>query len=99
MEEAVMDCFRRAILALEGILPTEAMGNEAKAALKSLIEKGEIVELEPSELDRICPGPRYGLKGKKYPMSFKEVMDFRNYKEIGKKEETYSYDDYLKDIQ
>lgn len=99
IKEELIRCFKESQLGLEGMLPVDAMSSDAKEALQELVEEGEVVELEYSRLSSICPGKRYGLKGEEYPMDYWELWEYRKYKENNKREDTFTYKQYLKEIQ
>jgi len=82
-EDKIILLFTTVALGREGMAPLGAMTSEGKAALESLISKGEVVALPSSELDKFNADtqygkPRYGLAGRKYPMTLDEFGDFRD---------------------
>lgn len=84
LRNEIIKMFKETQLGREGMIPTKAMKPDALMELKALEAEGVVVKLPPSELDRYCPGPRYGLKGESYPMSVGQIQIYRNSPSIGK---------------
>ena len=96
IEELIVHSLKTTGLGLEAMLPTDALLSDGRMGLVTLLEKGVIEKIEHSELCRVCPGTRYGLVGEKYPKTFVELLEYREYRESDPSLGLKTFSEYLK---